>query len=80
MEIYNKKSISEDLKIFDHLANEDSFIEISEWKNGEGVDIFIENNGSKSISLTFGELNAIHTLANMLDYGIENVNNKIDDK
>ncbi len=38
MEHYNKKSVSDDLKKYDHLAKDSDFIEITEWHNGEGWD------------------------------------------
>jgi hypothetical protein len=53
MEQYNKKSISDDLKIYDHLAKDSDFIEITEWHNGEGWDIAINE---RIISLTWGTI------------------------
>lgn len=74
MEKYNKKSISDDLSKYDYLRNtdENAFIEVTEWSNGEGYDINIETkNGSKLISLTNGELEAINYLTKTLDYNNE---------
>jgi hypothetical protein len=65
MEKYNKKSVYEKLKTFDYLSKEDSFIEVTEWHNGEGWDITIDD---KVISLTHGQLAAINHLTSTLDY------------
>ena len=65
MEKYNKKSVYEKLKTFDYLSKEDSFIEVTEWHNGEGWDITIDD---KVISLTHGQLAAIYYLTSTLDY------------
>ena len=74
MKKYNKKSISDDLSKYDYLRNtdENAFIEVTEWSNGEGYDITIETkNDSKLISLTNGELEAINYLTKTLDYNNE---------
>ena len=74
MEKYNRKSISDDLSKYDYLKNtdENAFIEVTEWFNGEGYDINIETkNGSQLISLTNGELEAINYLTKTLDYNNE---------
>ncbi len=65
MEHYNKKSVSDDLRKYDHLAKDSDFIEITEWANGEGWDISINEN---VISLTYGKLEAINYLIKCLDY------------
>ena len=74
MEKYNRKSISDDLSKYDYLKNtdENAFIEVTEWSNGEGYDINIETkNDNKLISLTNGELEAINYLIKTLDYNNE---------
>lgn len=65
MEVYNKKSVSDKLNKYTHLAKEGDYIEVSEWKNGEGWDIDI--NEKKHFSLTYGELDAINYLTRALD-------------
>lgn len=59
LEITQRKSVSDSLRKYDHLAKEDSFIEVTEWANGEGYDIIIDD---KIISLTNGQLDAINYL------------------
>lgn len=64
-EIIQRKSINDNLRKYDHLAKENSFIEITEWGNGEGWDITIED---RVISLTWGQLDAIQYLTLTLQY------------
>lgn len=66
MEIYKRKSINDKLSKYTYSAKDNSsYIEITEWKNGEGWDIDID--GRKLFSLTFGELEAINYLVKALD-------------
>ena len=65
MEISNRKSVMDNLKLYDCLINDDKYIEATEWANGEGWDISI---GDKLISLSRGELDAITYLTMTLDY------------
>lgn len=65
MKIYNKKSVSDDLKKYDYLSKDDDFIEVTEWDNGEGISITINMN---TFELTFGQLDAINYLSQALKY------------
>ena len=60
----NRKSINAKLNKFDVLADKDDFIEVTEWVNGEGYDITIND---KIFSLTCGQLKAIYYLTQTLD-------------
>lgn len=60
-----RKSVSSDLRVFDILAKEHDFIEATEWANGEGYDITIND---RIISLTHGQLSAINYLTQTLEY------------
>jgi hypothetical protein len=67
MEINKRKSIYDTLSKYDPLCNSDSdYIEITEWTNGEGWDITI--NDTKHFSLTDGELDAINYLIKHLQF------------
>lgn len=66
IESYTRQSVFTELKEFCHLSKEGSFMEMTEWKNGEGVDIVIASFQDKSIQLTFGELQAIKKLTNKI--------------
>lgn len=63
LEITQRKSVSDSLRKYDYLAKENSFIEVTEWINGEGYDITIDE---KIISLTDGQLDAIYYLVETL--------------
>lgn len=65
MEFVERKSVNDKLRKYDHLAKDDDFIEVTEWANGEGWDITIND---KVIPLTRGELDAIDYLTKGLDY------------
>lgn len=64
IECQNRKTVFCDLKNFCMLAKEHSFIEVTEWTNGEGWDIATDD---KHFSLTFGELEAINYLTKHLE-------------
>lgn len=71
MEQTTRQTIIEDLHKYDYLINKDdkAFIEVTEWVNGEGIDISIErDNESKLFSLTYGELDAINYLNQTMKY------------
>lgn len=68
MKTNNKKSVWSDLNKFDSLAKENDFIEVTEWFNGEGWDISINE---KIISLSYGQLEAINYLIKYLDYEVD---------
>lgn len=69
MIVSNRKSIWDDLKVYDPSENDGSYIEITQWTNGEGWDIDI--NGNIKISLTYSQLEAINYLTKALDYNKE---------
>jgi hypothetical protein len=65
MEFNSRKSVNDKLKKYDYLAKDEEFVEVTEWANGEGYDITIND---KTISLTEGQLNAINYLVKSLEY------------
>lgn len=68
LEINKRNSIFDYLNKYDYLLTKDNkdIIEITEWTNGEGLDISIRD--SKLFSLTYGELSAINYLVKTLHY------------
>ena len=64
-ELTQRKSINDNLRKYDYLAKENSFIEVTEWSNGEGWDITIDD---RVMSLTWGQLDAIQYLTLALQY------------
>ena len=71
MKITFKKSIYYQLDKFDYLEDKDSYIDITDWTNGEGYDINIcSKNQYKHIELTEGEIDAITYLTTTLRYNL----------
>jgi hypothetical protein len=66
METKELRSISDDLVKYDYLAKIDDFIQVTEWANGEGYDISIND---RIFNLTSGQLDAINYLVQTLRYG-----------
>lgn len=65
MEISKRKTISDKLVNYDYLAKEHDFIQVTEWSNGEGFDVTINE---QIYSFTEGQINAIFHLKNHLYY------------
>lgn len=66
MEFNQRTSIKDDLRKYDHLANKDSIIQVTQWANGDGWDISIDD--EPVISLTWGQLDAINYLTNTIQF------------
>ena len=66
VEFNERTSVKDDLRKYDHLANKDSIIQVTQWTNGEGWDISIDD--EPVISLTWGQLDAINYLTNTIQY------------
>ena len=65
MERYNRKTVYEMMGRFSPTCGLEEYIEISEWDNGEGVDIDITG---CHMSITYTELNAINVLCDALQH------------
>lgn len=63
MEFYKRKAVKEDLALYCHLSKAHSFMEVTEWANGEGWDISI--NDEKFFSLTYGEMELLNVLTSV---------------
>jgi len=66
VEFNERTSVKDDLRKYDHLANKDSIIQVTQWTNGEGWDISIDD--EPVISLTWGQLDAINYLTNTIQF------------
>lgn len=66
MEFNERTSVKDDLRKYDHLANKDSIIQVTQWANGEGWDISIDD--EPVISLTWGQLDAINYLTDTIQF------------
>jgi len=67
MNKYTKRAVFSYLKKYDPLANEQDFIEVTEWKNGEGFDVEVVSNLSTRFQLTWGEYTALKKMVKKLD-------------
>ena len=67
-EIKMKKSVNVDLHEFSIFGQDGDWLEVTEWANGEGIDIILEysKSPSKNISLSYDELEAIINIVNKL--------------
>lgn len=59
------KSVYADLNQFDYLKKEGSYINVTEWPNGEGWTVDID--GKNIFNLTMGQLEAINYLTKHLE-------------
>lgn len=68
MNIYKRTAISAKLKKYDYIADEEDFIEVIEWKNGEGFDVEIVSSKLQTrFQLTWGEFKALKKLIKKLE-------------
>jgi len=68
MEFHKRKSVITELKPFCHLSGEDDYIEVTEWSNGEGLDINVSDKiGNQTISITYGEYDALKKVIKFLN-------------
>lgn len=65
MDIQKVKNVIDDLNTYDYLAKKGDYISITEWSNGEGWDISINDS---LIHLTRGQLDGIIYLTKRLEY------------
>lgn len=61
------RSITAKTKTFDYLAKESDYISVTEWSNGEGWDISLND---KMIGISRGMLDAINFLTTAVDRSI----------
>lgn len=68
MKIYKRKTIfSDKLSKYDIFANKDDYIEIIEWKNGEGFDVEIFSKQINRFQLTWGQYKLLTKMINKLN-------------
>jgi hypothetical protein len=67
IEIYKRKTIFAELKDYDYLSKENAYIEITEWNNGDGYDVNINNFQEQNFNITHGQLKAINKLIKKLE-------------
>lgn len=67
MKISTKKSIFSKLKNHCHFSKEHDFLEITEWTNKEGFDIYLESDHVGRLSMTWGEFKLLKKLVKKLE-------------
>jgi hypothetical protein len=67
LEKYNRKAVFCHLKEYDCASKEHSYVEITEWKNGEGIDINAYSHTDRNVSLSYGEFKLIKKLVKQLE-------------
>ena len=67
MDKYNRKAVFSNLKKYDPLADEHDFIEVTDWKNGEGFDVEIVSKLNARFQLTWGQFAAMKKLVKKIE-------------
>jgi len=62
IETYIRKAKFASLQPYCHLAKKHSYIEVTEWSNGEGFDVSIGAAEDRHFSLSWGEYQALQSL------------------
>lgn len=65
--INKRNSIFSELSEYDWSSEKDSYMEVTEWTNGEGYDIHINNYGERSLSIGHNEFKLLKKLIKELD-------------
>lgn len=67
IDTYKRKTVFTRLKPYCYFAGEDDFIEVCEWKNGEGFDVEVSGKLQERFQLTYGEFQALKKLVKKID-------------
>ena len=62
IKVDQRKAKFVELKDYCYISKDNSYIEVTEWSNGEGVDVVIDSHGIQRFSLTHGEFQALQLL------------------
>lgn len=62
IKVDNRKVKFVELKNYCHISKDNSFIEVTEWSNREGVDVVIDSDIIQHFSLTHGQFSALQLL------------------
>lgn len=69
MEFNNRKSVLDDLSLYDFRAKDSDWIEVIQWINEEGYDINIQVGSTmRHFSLNIDELEAINHLVGVIKF------------
>ena len=64
---YKRESAFADLPLFDLLAKDGHFIEVTLWRNGAGFDVRLISHTNQSFLMTWGEFKALKKLIKELE-------------
>lgn len=64
---YNRQCAFTELSDFCYLSKENDFMEIVEWKNGDGFDVTLSATHEQMFALTYGQFKALKKLIKELD-------------
>jgi len=65
IKVDNRRSVFSELKAYCYCAGENDYIEVTQFSNGEGVDVNISRKaGEEKFSLTWGEWELLQVLMN----------------
>jgi hypothetical protein len=64
---YERKTVFTHLKPHCYFAGEHDFMEVCEWRNGEGFDVEVSGKLGQRFQLTFGEFKALKKLIKKLE-------------
>ena len=68
---YNRKSAIVDLKKFNFSGNDGDYMEVTEWKNGNGYTVNIDaGNRNVLFDITCEEIDALNYLVNAVHYDL----------
>ena len=71
IDTYNRKSAVVDLKKFNFSGRDGDYMEVTEWKNGDGYTVSIEaGNRSVLFDITSEEIDALNYLVNAVHYDL----------
>jgi len=62
-----RKSVHSELKPYCTFAKDHSFIEVTDWTNEEGIDVYISDFGEERISMTWGQYKLLKKLVKELE-------------
>ena len=65
--ISTRQSIHSSLTDYCYLSKEHDFIEVTEWVNGDGIDIYLSSSGEQRIAMTWGQFKLLKRLVKKLD-------------
>ena len=67
IQTYKLDAAFSSMQKFDPMAKPDDFMEVSIWRNSEGIDVHLSSHSNQYFALTWPELRALKKLVKELD-------------